>query len=124
MCDHHWNWVASRNPFSRFGVHKTANIDEAEKHEHQADRKFHAEPHSNRDRQTENNDGDSHGNDRDGVPRAPTNPNQRSATDVLLTRGDGRNRDDVIRICSMTDPEEKPERKDGGNAEHDRVSRV
>src|SRR5712692_8676854 len=124
MCHHHWNWVASKSCSLQYGVYETANINEAKQNEHQADRKLHAEPQTYRDRQTENNDGDSQGNDREGVPRAPTNPNQSRTRDLVLPRDDGRNCDYMIGICSMADPEEKTDREDGDTAEHARVSRV
>src|SRR6266566_8963496 len=118
ICDHCRHVAVGKSDRLRHGSHETAHVDEAKRHEHQADGKLHAEPYSYWDHQLESNDGDSQRNDRERMPDAPTDPDEGRAINRVLPGDDGGNRDDVIWISGVADTENKTNCDDGDYAEH------
>lgn len=81
----------------------TAQVQDSEQDQHEADGKLHGEADAGRDHQIEENDGGSDQNDREGVSDAPENSDQSGVADILLAAYDRADRDYMVGISCVPD---------------------
>jgi len=93
-------------------------IHHAEQDEHQSDRKFHGQTDAGWDGEVENDDSGAYQHDRDRVPQPPESSDQSGMPDALLTAHDGRDRDHVVRVGRVPDPQHESHADDCQQAEH------
>jgi hypothetical protein len=101
------------NPLEHAG-----QVKDAQKNQHQADGKFHRETDARWNDPAEQNNSAAHQQDRKRVAHAPNGANQRGVADLSVSRDDGCNGDDVVRVGGVPHSEEEAERDDGEQTDH------
>src|ERR1035437_825192 len=93
-------------------------VAEPEQDEHQGHAELERQPDARRHRDAEHDERAAHEQHRQRVADAPETADPRGAAETVLARDDGRDRDDVIGVRRVLQPEQEAEHSGGQGAHH------
>jgi len=110
----------ARPEILRDPAHHAGKIQDAQKNEHEANRKLHRKAEARRNNDAEQNDERSDQENCDGMAESPKDADERGAANGALAAHDGSHGDDVISVRRMAHAEKESQRDNRKKRNHRR----